>query len=571
MVKLTIDGRNVEIAGGSTILAAAEKLGIQIPTLCYMKGINEIAACRVCVVEVAGLSRLTPACATAVSDGMSVRTNSPRVRASRKTNVQLMLSQHDCMCPACIRSGNCGLQELAGDLGLYRLDYGRDVPENDWDRGFPLQKRESKCIKCMRCVQVCAKTQSLGIWDAVGSGGRASVNVSGNRAMAESNCSLCGQCITHCPVGSLGERDDTEKVFKALADPKVVTVAQIAPAVRAAWAEYFGLGRESATPGLMVAALKKIGFDYVFDTSLSADMTVMEEASEFIKGFMGGDPGPYPLFTSCCPGWVRFIKTEFPRMVPYLSTAKSPQQMFGAIIKTYFAERNGIDPNSIFQIAIMPCIAKKHECDLPTMDSSGAGRDVDVVLTTREFVRMLREEHIDVTLFKELGFDDPLGESTGAGVIFGATGGVMEAALRTAYCLATGDKPPVDTFRTIRGMNGWKEATFDVSGRELKVAVASGLGNARKLMDAIVSGEVRYHFVEVMACPGGCGGGGGQPINRNAGNEAQERENTLYNLDELSKYRFSHENPAIIRIYDEFLGEPLSPVAKRYLHTVHRA
>ena len=421
----------------------------------------------------------------------------------------------------------------------------------------------------MRCVQVCEKIQTMNVWEKVGSSFRTSVGVTDGVDINDANCTLCGQCITHCPVGALTERSDTTKVLDALADPDVVTMVQFAPAVRVAWGEKVGMSRVEQTTGKLVAALKQIGFNYVFDTVYTADMTIMEEGSELIQRLGEKEEHNWPMFTSCCPGWLRFIQLEYPEFIPNLSTAKSPQQMFGAISKTYIAEKMGVDPAKIFSVSIMPCTAKKYECDVDVLNDSGF-RDVDIVLTTRELDRLITIDGIKAAQLPEEPFDDFFGEGTGAGVIFGATGGVMEAALRSAYFLITGENPPVNAFRNVRGMDGWKEATFTVAGINLRVAITNGLGNARKLLNAIKAGEVQYDFVEVMACPGGCAGGGGQPIHD--GTEmAQLRGNELYNIDNTLNVRFSHENPTVLMSYQEYFGEPNSERAHHLLHTdVHQ-
>lgn len=551
-----------------TILTAAASAGITIPTLCYLKDINEIGACRVCVVEIEGVERLQAACNATVSEGMAVYTNSPKVREARRINVELILSQHNDHCASCARSGNCTLQTLCNDLGITEEHFEKQVPKNRWSRRSPLVRDAAKCVKCMRCVQICDHVQDLHIWDVANTGSHTTIDVSRNRFISESDCALCGQCITHCPVGALRERDDTDEVFSALADPERITVVQIAPAVRAAWGEAFGMVREDATAGRLVAALRTMGFDYIFDTDFSADLTIMEEGSEFLQRLR--EHGTLPMFTSCCPGWVRFVKSQFPEFTDHLSTAKSPQQMFGAVAKSYYAELLGVEPERIYCVSVMPCLAKKHECALPSMNDAGAGQDVDAVLTTREITRMIRAEHIRPQTLAEEAFDQPLGTATGAGVIFGATGGVMEAALRSAYYLVTGNNPDPDAFRAVRGMDGWREATFDLAGTPLRVAIASGLGNARRLMEAIRSGRASYDFVEIMACPGGCAGGGGQPIHD--GQElAAERAGVLYELDRANALRFSHENPAVLACYQDFLGQPLSEKAHHLLHTDHRA
>ena len=570
MVNLTIDHIPVTVPEGTTILDAARSAGIHIPSLCYLRGVNEIGACRVCVVELCGMDRLVPACNNLVEEGMEVLTSSPKVRETRRINVELLLSQHDCHCATCVRSGNCSLQTIANDLNILDLPFEKKVPETRWDRSFPLFRDASKCIKCMRCIQICDKVQTLNIWDVAATGSRTTVDVSLNRKITQADCSLCGQCITHCPVGALRERDDTRQVFEALADPNKITVVQVAPAVRTAWGEFMGLSPEQATVKRMVAALRRIGFDYIFDTNFAADLTIMEEGSEFLQRLK--NPGAFkaPMFTSCCPGWVRFLKSQYPDMVSQLSTAKSPQQMFGAVAKSYYAQLLGVDPERIYSVSIMPCLAKKQEAALPTMESAGAGPDVDVVLTTRELSRMIRAEHIIPSELKEEEFDEPLGVASGAGIIFGATGGVMEAALRSAYYLVTGKNPSPDAFRDVRGMDGWKEATFHIADTPIRVAVVSGLGNARRLIQALRRGEVQYDFVEVMACPGGCSGGGGQPIHD--GQElAESRSEKLYGLDAIADLRFSHENPSVQRLYKDFLVRPLSEKAHHLLHTDHTA
>ena len=568
---LTINGQTVQVPAGTTILEAAEKAGIKIPTLCYLKDINKIAACRMCVVEVEGSDRLAAACDTPVEEGLVVHTNTPKVRKARRVNMELLLSQHASYCSTCIRSGNCPLQKLANDLNIHEMPYHVHVARGYTDTSTPLVRQASKCIKCMRCVQICEKVQTMGIWDLAGTGSRTTVDVSGNRTLKTSDCTFCGQCVTHCPTGALTARDDTVKVLDALADPEITTVVQIAPAVRVAWAESFGLTGKKAATGKMVAALRRLGFDYVFDTNFSADLTIMEEGSEFLERFTHRDRYHWPMFTSCCPGWVRFLKSQFPNYVDCLSTAKSPQQMFGAVAKTYFAEKIGVDPHRMFVVSIMPCMAKKSECALPTMRDACGDPDVDAVLTTREMDRLFRSDNIQPGDLPEEAFDSPLGTGTGAAVVFGATGGVMDAALRSAYYLVTGENPDPDAFTAIRGNKPWKEAVFSIPGAgEIRVAVVSGLGNTRKLMKSLESGQSRYDFVEVMACPGGCAGGGGQPIHD--GEElAGKRGDALWKLDQKAPIRFSHENPEIQTLYQEFLERPLGKKSHHLLHTDHTA
>ena len=565
MVNLTINDINISVPEGTTIMKAAHTAGIDIPHLCFWEGLNDIGACRVCVVEMEGMDKLVSSCNTEVEEGMIIHTNSPKVRQARKTNIRLIQSEHDNKCAICGRSGNCALQKIARDLGITSPKYQNIADRYNWLRDFPMRRNAAKCIKCMRCIQVCDEIQSVNVWELAGTSQRTTVGVKDGKDIDQVNCTLCGQCITHCPVGALKERNDTDYVLDALADPEKVVMVQFAPAVRVAWGEKVGLHRVEQTTGKLVAALKEIGFDYVFDTVYTADMTIMEEGSELISRLNSPDDHKWPMFTSCCPGWMRFCKFEFPEFVPNLSTAKSPQQMFGALSKTYMAEKLGIDPAKIYSVSIMPCTAKKYECDIPEINDTGF-KDVDVVLTTRELDQLITADGINVSELPEVPFDTFFGEGSGAGVIFGATGGVMEAALRSAYFLVTGTNPPANAFKNVRGMDGWKESTFSIAGTQLRVAVANGLGNTRKLLNAIKAGEVEYDFVEIMACPGGCSGGGGQPIH-DGSEMAQIRGNELYNIDGFKKIRFSHENPTVQMTYQEYLGEPMSHRAHELLHT----
>lgn len=567
MVTLTINGQQISVPEGTTIMEAAKKVGIHIPHLCFLKDINEIAACRICLVELIGTEKLLTACDTECREGMEISTNSPRVRKIRKLNVELLLSDHRSECTSCVRSGNCTLQTIANDIGIIKSPFHHNIAEKSrWSNKFPLIRDASKCIKCMRCIQVCEKIQGIGVWDLHGTGYRTTVGVRDNLPFEDSGCSLCGQCITHCPVGALRERDDRDLLNDALGDPEKVVIAQIAPAVRTAWGEQVGLSDDENTTGKLVCALKKIGVDYVFDTNYSADLTIMEEGSEFLERLNNREDYSWPMFTSCCPGWVRFVKTKYPDMVDNLSTAKSPQQMFGAVAKTYVAHKLGIDPDKVFSLSVMPCVAKKYERAVPQVNYKEDGCDVDLVLTTRELDRFIRSDNIRPEELTDMPFDDIFGEGSGAAVIFGVTGGVMEAALRSAYFLATGENPKADAFKDVRGVNGWREETFDIKGTKLKVAVVSGLANTKELIEAVRKGEVNYDFVEVMACPGGCVGGGGQPFVDGL-ELAEGRGEQLYELDRENDIRFSHENTAVKLTYKEYLGNPMSYKAHKLLHT----
>lgn len=566
MVNATINGKAICVPEGTSIMEAAEQTGIRIPKLCYLKEINEIGACRMCVVEIKGKQTLVASCNNVVEEGMEILTDSPKVQTAREMNMKFLLSQHDYRCATCIRSGNCSLQRLAKEFNILEVPFKSEIERQDWNMQYPLIRDSAKCIKCMRCVQICDKIQGMNVWDIVNTGKRTSVSTSGHQPIETTDCTLCGQCITHCPTGALSARDDTHKVRNAIMDEDKIVVAQIAPAVRAAWGEALGLSEEEATVGRLVAAVRRLGVDYVFDTDFSADLTIMEEGSELLARLKNNETGRLPMFTSCCPGWLRFIKTQYPEYLGCLSSAKSPQQMFGAVAKSYFAKVLDVEPSRIYCVSIMPCTAKKWECDVPQVNDSEADKDVDAVLTTRELARMIHMAQIQLSMLEEEEFDSPLGEASGAGVIFGVTGGVMEAALRSAYYFANGTNPQPEDFSVVRGDAGIREVTVELAGRPVRAAIASGLANTRTLMERIKNQEVSYDFVEIMACPGGCSGGGGQPI-WDSKELAGERGQKLYQLDAGSRIRFSHDNPQIQELYKSYLGEPLSEAAHKLLHT----
>ncbi|MCR4690844.1 MAG: [FeFe] hydrogenase, group A [Lachnospiraceae bacterium] len=577
-VTLTIDGTCIRASEKDTILTAAQANGIQIPHLCFLKGINEISSCKVCVVEVEGQENLVASCTTTVREGMKVFTSSPKARYARRMNTQLLLSKHDSNCNICLRSGTCQLEKIVKEQSINSQLYQNTSSKEAWNDDFPLIRDSSKCIRCMRCVHICDKIQGCGIWKLEHRGSEVFIGLEREKSIEETDCTLCGQCITHCPTGALRERDDIEKAYLALADPECITVAQIAPAVRSAWAEMVGDREGTLSEGQMVAVLKRLGFDYVLDTVFTADLTIMEEGNELLALLEKKDPeDTMPLFTSCCPGWVSYLTKKHPELLPKLSTAKSPQQMFGALIKTCFAQKIGADPKKICSVSIMPCTAKKREALQPGMDASGQ-RDVDIVLTSRELLRMVKASNIVPQALPSLPFDDPMGSGTGAGVIFGVTGGVMEAALRTAYAVMTGKEAPDDAFRIVRDersgrdealrIGSRREAEFDLSGRILKTCTVSGLKYAQEMIDDLLSGRASYDFVEVMACPGGCVGGGGQPVAE--GEElAPGRGEVLYRLDQKRTKRRSHENAQVLQLYEEYLENPLSEKAERLLHCEH--
>lgn len=563
MVNLTVNGTPVQAMDGANLLVACKMAGYSVPTLCWLARINEIGSCRVCLVEVEGKG-LCAACDTAVQEGMVVQTDTPAVIAARRANLQAMMDNHRNACATCVRQETCALRDLSSRFDL--VDSNSQMPaKGDWDESFPLQRDSSKCIKCMRCVAECAKVQHCNVWSFTGSGPEMRIVVRDGLDISESGCTLCGQCITHCPTGALTARDDVNRVLEALADPDIITIAQVAPAVRAAWGEGVGISHEKATQERLAAALKGLGFDYVFDTNFAADLTIMEEGNEFIEWVHEGKPRP--MFTSCCPGWVRFVKLHYPDFVDQLSSSKSPHQMMGAVVKNTMSILTEGTGKKLYVVSVMPCVAKKYECDVEQL-ATEAGADVDAVLTVREFDRLIRLSGIDCAKLGEVPFDDPLGASTGAATIFGRTGGVMEAALRTAAYVLEGENPSFELYDTTAATPAkpWMVKELTVAGIDLRIAVASGLENTAKLLDALRDGSEKLDFVEIMACPGGCVGGGGQPIEFNK-ELASMRAKVLNDLDRNGAMRFSHENPDIQKLYCDVLEKPLSHVAEEWLHT----
>ncbi|MGE5591766.1 MAG: NADH-dependent [FeFe] hydrogenase, group A6 [Bacillota bacterium] len=568
-IHLTIDGRPVQVAPGTTVLQAARSAGIHIPTLCYLEKVNVIGACRVCLIQVEGMRGFHTSCTLPAAEGMVVHTKSPALRDARRTVVELLLSDHNVECPTCLRSGTCELEDLAHETGVRRIPYGGE--RHAWRRDYSTPSLNwdlSKCVLCQRCVATCSQVQTVSAIGLIDRGFDSHIGVPYDHELLQATCTYCGQCSLTCPTGAITEKDDTDAVWEALADPNKHVVVQTAPAVRVALAEVFGLEPGTLSPGQMVAALHELGFDRVFDTSFAADLTIMEEASELVERIKSG--GPLPLITSCSPGWVKFMEHFYPEFMDNVSTCKSPQQMFGAIAKTYYAARAGVDPKDMVVVSLMPCTAKKFEAARPEMNASGY-RDVDYVITTRELGRMLHQAGIDLPDLADEPFDDPLGRSTGAGQIFGVTGGVMEAALRTASSWLDGSALERLNFVEVRGLEGVREADVRVGGLNLKVAVANGLGSARQVMERLAEARAKgepapYQFIEIMGCPGGCIGGGGQPISRDP-EIRRRRMAAIYSLDERATLRKSHENPAVQDLYREFLGEPLSHKAHDLLHT----
>jgi NADP-reducing hydrogenase subunit HndD len=575
MINLTIDGKKIQVAKGTSVLKAARSIGIEIPTLCYyeLNGQNlenRPGACRVCVVEVEGRRNLAPACATDVMEGMVVHTHSLRVVNARRTVVELMLSDHPSSCLTCAKSGKCELQSLAQKLGIREIEYKGEQSTYRKDLSPSIIRDVDKCIMCRRCETVCNKLQTVGALSAVNRGFMAVVATAFEQDLVKSPCVMCGQCVQACPVGALSEVDQTRQVIQAISNPNKIVVVQTAPSVRVAIGEEFGQEPGTIETGKMAAALRRIGFDYVFDTDFAADLTIMEEGTELlgrIARFMKGDKTvKLPIMTSCCPGWVNFFETNYPDMLDVPSTAKSPQQMFGAIAKSYWVEKLGIKREDMVVVSIMPCLAKKFECQRDEFKVDG-NPDVDYALTTRELAELIKEFNIDFNSLPEEDFDKPLGESTGAAVIFGSTGGVIEAATRTAYELFTKKPLPKIDFTELRGLQGVREAVVDFDGTPIRIGIAHGLGNARKLLDKVRSGEVQYHAIEIMACPGGCVGGAGQPYHHGDFSKVEKRWKAIYEEDKNKPIRKSHENPYIKQLYEEYLGEPCGEKSHHLLHT----
>ena len=572
MIKLTINGKEVMVPVGSTILDAAREVNVKIPTLCHLdlhdiKMVNKSASCRVCVVEVEGRATLAPACATPVFEGMVVKTDTKKAVKARRTVVELLLSDHPKDCLICEKNTDCELQTLAADLGIRHIKYEGELStlERD-DSSFSIVRDMTKCIMCRRCETMCNEVQSVHVLSGIGRGFNTAVGTAFDLPMFETNCTFCGQCLAVCPTAALTEVNNVPRVWDALNDDKKFVVVQTAPAVRVALGEAFGMEPGTVVTGKMVAALRSIGFDRVFDTDFAADLTIMEEASEFVHRLQHG--GKLPILTSCCPGWVKFFEHQFSDMLDIPSSCKSPHEMFGSICKTYLAERIGIKPENMVVVSVMPCVAKKYEAARPELGHGGT-KDVDIVITTRELARMINEAGISFNYLEDEKFDNPLGESTGASVIFGATGGVIEAALRTAYEWLTNETLESVEFEALRGMEGTKEATVNIKGEDIHIAVTHGLGNARNLLEKIRRREANYHAIEIMACPGGCVGGGGQPYHHGDIEILQKRIAGIYSEDRAKNIRKSHENPMIKKIYEDYLGEPYGEKAHELLHTYY--
>lgn len=575
MITLTIDGVSVTVPEGTTVLEAAKQAKITIPTLCYLKGINQIGACRICMVEIEGARGLAAACVMPAGEGMKVKTNTPRLRQVRRDNLELLLSNHNRECTTCVRSGSCELQALSNEYGIKDIRYEgeKTFKPTDIDDVSPSIVRDnSKCIHCRRCIAACQNVQRIGAIGMSKRGFKSTVGSAFGVSLANSPCVNCGQCIEACPVGALHEKSEIDNVWAAIADPDKFVCVQPAPAVRAALGEEFGLPIGTCVTGKMVASMRRLGFDKVFDTDFGADLTILEEGTELLGRINNG--GVLPMITSCSPGWITYCEKFFPEFIPNLSSCKSPHEMTGAMIKSYYAEKMGVDPEKIFVVSVMPCTAKKYEAQRPELVTNGL-RDVDAVLTVREYARMVKTAGIDFVDLDDEEFDSILGESTGAGVIFGATGGVMEAALRTVYEKVTGKELKNLDFTSVRGFEGIKEAEIDLNGTKITVAVAHGTGNAEKLLNAVKAGEKNYTFIEIMCCPGGCITGGGQPIvnakTLMSVNVKELRAKVLYDEDAAKPKRKSHENAEVMNLYKEFLGEPNSHKAHELLHTTYSA
>ena len=571
MVNLVIDGKEISVKEGTTILQAALQNGIDIPTLCFLKEINEVGDCRMCIVEVEGRKGFATSCIQKVEEGMVVKTHSHAVVEARKIILDLILSNHHRDCLTCSRNGNCELQELAAKFNVQVVEFEGERTKHKVDDKSPSIVRDfNKCILCRRCVATCKYVQKIGAIDCINRGFDSCISTTYDHSLNDVDCTFCGQCIESCPTGALKEKENIQDVWKKLRDEDAFVVVQTAPAVRVALGEEFGMPIGTNVAGKMITALKSIGFDRVFDTNTGADLTIMEEANEFIERIQ--NDGVLPMITSCSPGWVRFAEKNFPENLDHLSSCKSPHQMFGAIIKSYFSDKYNIDKEKICVVSVMPCIAKKYECSRDEMEVDGI-RDVDYVITTRELARMIKQANIDFCELEDGKFDEPMGEASGAGAIFGTTGGVMEAAIRTAVDTLEGKSMDKLEYTQVRGEKEIKEATLKIAGKDIKVAVASGLANARKIMEQIKDGKCDYHFVEIMACPGGCIMGGGQPIKsskiRSTVDVAKLRRDALYSIDEKSVVRKSHENPFMIKLYKEFLEKPGSHKAHKYLHTTY--
>ncbi len=567
MIKIDVNDRQIDAKPGEMLLEALNRAGISVPTLCHLKGLSPTGACRLCVVEVEGQGNLVPSCAFPVSEGLKVKTHSAKAVRARKTIVELLLASHPDDCLYCVRNKECQLQDLAAELGVRERRLSGERNRHRIDSSSPAVVRDpDKCILCGKCVRVCEEIQRVASIDFIDRGSRATVGTAFNQGMNVSSCINCGQCIMVCPTGALHEQSNLKEVVDALNDPHRHVIVQHAPSVSVTLAEEFGMKAGRDVCGVMTAALRRLGFDRVFDTSFAADLTIMEEASELVHRIKNG--GKLPMMTSCSPGWVKFVEQHYPEMCENISTCKSPQQMLGALVKSFYAEREGIDPKKIYSVSIMPCTAKKFEASRPEMAPGGIP-DVDVALTTRELVRLIKTRGIDMASLGPGEADNPLGERSSAGKIFGATGGVMEAAIRTAHYLLTGEELPIVRLRALRGLRGVKYAKLQVAGLDLGVAVVSGLGNAGRLLDQIRDGRDDLHFIEVMTCPGGCIAGGGQPIHTDV-ESVRARMRALYRIDRDSDLRTSHGNPSIQRVYDEYLGKPLGEMSHKLLHTHYK-